>query len=89
MKSTIEDEGLKKKLGEKYQEIKDKLIQAEEVLQVVAVTKDEYEKALKEENFINPIMQNIVKEGGGESIPRHRHNNNPKISMQLSKYRGD
>ena len=72
MKSTIEDEGLKKKLGEKYQEIKDKLTQAEEVLQVVAVTKDEYEKALKElENFINPIMQKIVKEGGGENIPQH------------------
>lgn len=71
MKSTIEDEGLKKKLAEKYEEIKDRLAQAEEVLQVVDVTKDEYEKALKElENFINPIMQKIVADGGGENIPQ-------------------
>lgn len=67
MKSTIEDDKLKEKLGEKYEEIKTKLTQAEEVLQVEDVSKEEYEKAQKElEMFINPIMENIVKDGGGE-----------------------
>ena len=45
----------------------DKLNQGEEVLSVIDVSKEEYEKALKElENFINPIMSNVVQEGGGE-----------------------
>ena len=67
MKSTIEDEGLKKKLGDKYDEIKEKLGKAEETLLVENVSKEEYELAMKElEDFINPIMQNLVKEGGGE-----------------------
>ena len=69
MKSTIEDEKLKEKLGEKYQEIKDKLEQAEQVSYVEQVSKEEYEQAQKElESFINPIMQQIVQEGGGESM---------------------
>ena len=67
MKSTIEDEGLKKKLGDKYDEIKEKLGKAEETLLVENVSKEEYEMAMKElEDFINPIMQNLVQEGGGE-----------------------
>ena len=67
MKQTIEDNTLKEKLGEKYEVIKKKLTEAEEVLQVEKVSCEEYEMAQKElENFINPIMQNIVKEGGGE-----------------------
>ena len=37
---------------------------------MVDVTKEEYEKAQKElENYLNPIMQKIVKEGGGETMP--------------------
>ena len=67
MKSTIEDEGLKTKLGDKYDEIKDKLAKAEETLLVEQVSKEEYEGAMQElEQFINPIMQGIVNEGGGE-----------------------
>ena len=67
MKSTIEDEGLKTKLGEKYKEIKEKLGKAEETLYVEQVSKEEYEAALHElETFINPIMQGLVNEGGGE-----------------------
>ena len=58
---------LKEKLGDNYETIKEKLTEAEEVLQVEKVSCEEYEMAQKElENFINPIMQNIVKEGGGE-----------------------
>jgi heat shock protein 1/8 len=71
MKSTIEDEKLKEKLGSHYQDIKNKLIQAEGILEVVNVTKEEYEKAQRElEEFINPIMQSIVQEGGGEFMPQ-------------------
>lgn len=67
MKSTIEDETLKGKLAENYETIKNKLAQAEEVLTVENVSKEEYEKALQElEGFINPIMQKIVQDGGGE-----------------------
>ena len=57
MKSTIEDEKLKEKLGSHYQEIKDKLEQGAQVLEVEnANTKEEYEKAQQElEQFINPI----------------------------------
>jgi L1 cell adhesion molecule like protein len=69
MKSTIEDEKVKEKLGSNYDEIKERLDKGEEVLQVVDVTKEEYEKAQQElEHFINPIMQKIVKEGGGETM---------------------
>ena len=47
-----------------------KLKKAEEVLSVVDVTKEEYEKAQKElEDYLNPIMQKLVKEGGGETMP--------------------
>lgn len=67
MKSTLEDEKLKEKLGDNYEKLKEKLSQAEQVLEVDQVSKDEYEKAQQElESFINPIMQNIVQEGGGE-----------------------
>jgi hypothetical protein len=54
-------------LFNKYQEIKDKLSEAECVLDVESVSRQEYEAAQKElESFINPIMQNVVKDGGGE-----------------------
>ncbi len=69
MKSTIEDDKLKEKLGSNYDEIKERLDKGQEVLQVVDVTKEEYDQAQQElENFINPIMQKIVQEGGGETI---------------------
>ena len=69
MKSTIEDEKLKEKLGSHYQEIKDKLEQGAQVLEVENVTKEEYEKAQQElEQFINPIMQKLVQAGGGENM---------------------
>ena len=72
MKSTIEDEKLKQTLGSKYDEIKEKLQKAEEVLLVENVTKEEYEKAQKElEGFINPIMQEILQQNGGEQIPQN------------------
>lgn len=67
MKQTIEDDKMKEKLGDKYQEIKDKLSEGEGILEVETVSREEYEAAQKElENFINPIMQDVVKEGGGE-----------------------
>ena len=66
-KHTIEDDKMKEKLGNNYQKIKDKLSQAEEVLLVEQVSKEEYEKAIEElEQFINPIMNNIVKNDNGE-----------------------
>ena len=69
MKSTIQDDKMKEKLGDNYQSIEEKLKQAEQVLEVIDVTKEEYEKSLKElEEFINPIMQKIVQEGGGENM---------------------
>ena len=67
MKQTIEDDSLKSKLGDDYEKIKEKLTEAEGVLEVEKVSCEEYEQAQQElESFINPIMQNIVKEGGGE-----------------------
>lgn len=67
MKETIEDESLKTKLGDNYETIKDKLTEAEGVLEVEQVSCEEYERAQQElEGFINPIMQDVVKEGGGE-----------------------
>ena len=69
MKSTIQDDKMKEKLGDDYQSIEEKLKQAEQVLEVIDVSKEEYEKSLKElEEFINPIMQKIVQEGGGENM---------------------
>ena len=69
-KSTIEDDKLKEKLGTEYENIMTKLNEAEGVLQVANVSKEEYEKAQQElEAFINPIMQKIVQEGGGETMP--------------------
>ena len=81
MKSTIEDEKLKEKLGTKYDEIKDKLQKAEEVLEVEQVSKEEYEKAQKElEGFINPIMQEILQQNGGETIPEPVNSPDPNFS---------
>ena len=55
-----------KSLKELYKERLDK---GQEVLQVVDVTKEEYDQAQQElEKFINKIMQKIVQEGGGETI---------------------
>ena len=69
MKQTVQDEKVKEKLGDNYEEIEEKLKQGEEVLQVAQVSKEEYEKAQKElEDFINPIMQKVVQEGGGENM---------------------
>ena len=60
---------MKQKLGDSYEGIRDKLQQALEVLNVKDVTKDEYVKAQQElENFINPIMNKIVQDGGGEVL---------------------
>ena len=84
-KSTIEDDKLKEKLGCQYQDIKEKLNQAEEVLLVNHVTKEEFEKALKElEDFINPIMNTIVQQNGGEfndpvKPPNAQQFNKPEI----------
>ncbi len=73
-KSTIDDDKMKEKLGKDYEAIKTKLDEAEEVLSVIDVSKEEYEKAQKElEQFINPIMQNLVQQGGGESMPDISH----------------
>ena len=68
MKQTIEDDGMKQKLGEDtYETIKKKLEDGEEVLIRENVTQEEYEASQKElENYINPIMQKLVQEGGGE-----------------------
>ena len=69
MKQTVQDDKVKEKLGDNYEAIEDKLKQGEEVLQVAQVSKEEYEKAQKElEDFINPIMQKVVQEGGGETM---------------------
>ena len=73
-KSTIDDDKMKEKLGKDYEAIKTKLDEAEQVLSVIDVSKEEYEKAQKElEQFINPIMQNLVQQGGGESMPDISH----------------
>lgn len=87
MKQTIEDDSLKSKLGTDYEKIKEKLTEAEGVLDVEKVSCEEYEKAQQElESFINPIMQNIVKEGGGEfagnattASPEHDVQSEPPI----------
>lgn len=87
MKSTMQDESLKKKLGEeKHSDICDKLKQGEEVLNVESVSKEEYEKAqLELEGFINPILEELVKQGDGEFMdqrqqsPDHREHEEPKI----------
>ena len=49
MKHTVQDEKVKEKLGDNYEAIEEKLKQGEEVLQVAQVSKEEYEKAQKEE----------------------------------------
>lgn len=68
MKETVNDEQMKSKLGNiKYEAIIDKLNRAEETLYVENVSKEEYEGVMKElENYINPIMQQVVIENNGE-----------------------
>ena len=86
MKSTIQDDKMKEKLGDDYQNIEKKLKQAEQVLEVVDVTKEEYEKSLNElEEFINPIMQKIVKEGNGENmdVPKSEEPLNPESDVSI------
>ena len=90
MKQTIEDDSLKSKLGSDYEKVKEKLTEAEGVLDVEKVSCEEYEMAQQElESFINPIMQNIVKEGGGEfepgnAVPVMPGNSPPDIYSGLS-----
>ena len=86
MKSTIQDDKMKEKLGDDYKSIEEKLKQAEQVLEVVDVTKEEYEKSLNElEEFINPIMQKIVQEGGGENmnVPKSEESLNPEPDISI------
>jgi heat shock protein 1/8 len=68
MKNTLNDDKMKEKISkDDYERITKKLKEGEEVLNVIDVTKEEYNKALKElENLINPIMQKVVQEGNGE-----------------------
>lgn len=68
-KTTVQDKTMKQKLGEQYEMIVNKLEKAEEVLQVEEVSKEEYEMAQQElEQYINPIMERLVQEGGGETM---------------------
>jgi heat shock 70kDa protein 1/2/6/8 len=68
IKNTLDDDKMKEKIGsDDYEKIMKKLKEGEEVLNVVDVTKEEYNKSLKElENLIDPIMQKIVQDGNGE-----------------------
>jgi L1 cell adhesion molecule like protein len=86
MKSTIQDDKLKEKLGDEYEKMEEKLKQAEQVLDVLDVSKEEYEKAQKElEDYMNPIMQKIVQEGGGETmdVPKSDENLNPEPEIPI------
>jgi heat shock protein 1/8 len=76
MKNTLNDDKIKQKISKEiYDKIMKKLKEGEEVLNVVDVSKEEYEKALKElENVINPIMQKIVQEGNGEFMGNQTQN---------------
>ena len=67
MKETVNDSDMKSKLGSHYDDIIYKLGRAEETLYVENVSKQEYEHVMKElEDYINPIMQQIVVENNGE-----------------------
>jgi L1 cell adhesion molecule like protein len=68
IKNTLDDDKMREKIGsDDYEKIMKKLKEGEEVLNVVDVTKEEYNKSLKElENLIDPIMQKIVQDGNGE-----------------------
>jgi len=86
MKSTIQDDKMKEKLGDEYEKMEEKLKQAEQVLDVLDVSKEEYEKAQKElEDYMNPIMQKIVQEGGGETmdVPKSDENLNPEPEIPI------
>ena len=65
--TTIDDNKVKDKLGSHYTEIKDKLEEAKQILNVERVTAEEYKQSIMElENFINPIMKELVEKGDGE-----------------------
>lgn len=68
IKNTLDDDKMREKIGsDDYEKIMKKLKEGEEVLNVVDVTKEEYNKSLKElENLIDPIMKKIVQDGNGE-----------------------
>ena len=66
-KQTISDENLKSQLGDNYENIKEKLDEASKILDVENVSKEEFKTVQEQlENYINPIMQDIMKkqEGG-------------------------
>ena len=66
-KNTIQDDKVKEKIGDKYTELEKKINDAEEVLNVKEVTKEEFIQAQKElESYVNSVMQGVVKEGDGE-----------------------
>lgn len=66
-KNTIQDDKVKEKIGVKYTELEKKINDAEEVLNVKEVTKEEFIQAQKElESYVNSVMQGVVKEGDGE-----------------------
>ena len=70
-KQTIEDENLKSQLGDNYENIKEKLDEASKILDIENVSKEEFNKVQEQlENYINPIMQDIMKkQGGGGGMP--------------------
>uniref|UniRef100_A0AB39JC67 Heat Shock Protein 70 n=1 Tax=Florenciella sp. virus SA2 TaxID=3240092 RepID=A0AB39JC67_9VIRU len=83
MKQTIEDDTMKQKLGEEtYEAMKTKLDEGEQVLNTENVTQEEYEGAQKElENYINPIMQKLVQEGGGEFANNFNHDTETEMPV--------
>jgi heat shock protein 1/8 len=86
MKNTLNDDKIKQKISKEiYDKIMKKLKEGEEVLNVVDVSKEEYEKALKElENVINPIMQKIVQEGNGEFMGNQTQNTPTETEQEPS-----
>ena len=68
MKQTIEDDSLKSKLGDDYEKIKENLQKLKVFLMWRKCLVEEYDEMAQQEleQFINSIMQNIVKDGGGE-----------------------
>ena len=68
-KQTIEDQNLKSQLGDNYENIKEKLDEASKILDVENVSKEEFKTVQDQlENYINPIMQEIMQKQGG-SMP--------------------
>jgi L1 cell adhesion molecule like protein len=61
-KQTIEDENLKSQLGDNYENIKEKINEASNILDIENVSKEEFNKVQEQlENYINPIIQDIMK----------------------------